>query len=253
VKKIYFLDFEASSLDAGSYPIEIGWVGENGQGESYLIEPHWSWSGWSAASEQVHHISQETLRTQGTSVEIVARRTLAVLSNSIIISDQPPFEYVWLEMLLNVIDAPPLPIIHIDSLIGHEIGRMQSANTAAPDDRDWHRQARSLADEGQICAMGAFEGAKLRPTQHRALADAEDLWRGWNAVRQAIDRRIKKDLKAKSGSQMNCYPTAAIGPYSRHNDTNGITSRQTERGDIGDQRKNLIDVECSIHIKRSRR
>lgn len=32
-----FLDAEASSLDAGSYPIEIGWSAPDGEIEAYLI------------------------------------------------------------------------------------------------------------------------------------------------------------------------------------------------------------------------
>jgi|GEM_PF-6618298 len=32
-----FLDFEASSLSKQSHPVEVGWVGEDGAGESHLI------------------------------------------------------------------------------------------------------------------------------------------------------------------------------------------------------------------------
>ena len=53
---ILFLDFEASSLLPGSFPIEVAWVDETGQGESYLIRPHEGWldevagnPGWSAS------------------------------------------------------------------------------------------------------------------------------------------------------------------------------------------------------------
>jgi hypothetical protein len=34
-----FLDFEASSLRKNGFPIEIGWVFENGAAESHLIRP----------------------------------------------------------------------------------------------------------------------------------------------------------------------------------------------------------------------
>ena len=36
---IVFLDFEASSLSDDSYPIEVGWAGEDGSTEQHLIRP----------------------------------------------------------------------------------------------------------------------------------------------------------------------------------------------------------------------
>lgn len=183
---IYFLDFEASSLDSDSYPIEIGWVGEDGQGESHLIQPHWSWCGWSKQSEAVHHITQDMLE-DGTPPDVVARRTHAVLANAaIIVSDQPSFERYWLDMLLKVIGAPPLRITNIHALIGQEMRRVLTGIEAAPNSREWHRQSRLLMDHAQEVAATAYEDATAGPTAHRALPDAQVLWRGWQAVQQAI-------------------------------------------------------------------
>ena len=36
---LVFLDFEASSLGKRSYPIEVGWVFEDGRSEAHLIRP----------------------------------------------------------------------------------------------------------------------------------------------------------------------------------------------------------------------
>jgi len=186
--KIFFLDFEASSLDSDSYPIEIGWVGEDGQGESYLIQPHWSWRGWSKPSERVHQISQDMLHT-ATPADTVARRAQSVLSNSLIISDQPEFEQYWLETLMRVIGAPPFRVSSIHSLVGQEIKRVIAAIPAEPNSREWHRQARMLLDEAETAAAAAYEGANLGiGHSHRALPDAEALWRSWRAVVMAIDR-----------------------------------------------------------------
>src|ERR1700761_5898645 len=98
--QIRFLDIEASSLDSGSYPIEIAWIDKDGQGESHLIQPHWSWSGWSPASEAIHHITQDMLR-DATPAADVARRTQGVLMGCIVISDEPAFDQYWLAMLLD--------------------------------------------------------------------------------------------------------------------------------------------------------
>ena len=40
---IVILDIEASSLLPGSFPIEIGWIYEDGSGESHLIRPAPAW------------------------------------------------------------------------------------------------------------------------------------------------------------------------------------------------------------------
>ena len=45
-----FLDFEASSLSKDSYPIEVGWAGEDGSTEAHLIRPAPDWTDWDAAN-----------------------------------------------------------------------------------------------------------------------------------------------------------------------------------------------------------
>lgn len=66
MQAIVFLDIEASSLDSGSFPIEIAWVDVTGCGEAYLISPRFNWNGWSAASEKLHGISRSMLDIEGT-------------------------------------------------------------------------------------------------------------------------------------------------------------------------------------------
>ena len=63
---IYFVDFEASSLRSGSFPIEVAWVNEDGQGESYLIRPAEGWNPeWSPQSERTHGIALAALLEHG--------------------------------------------------------------------------------------------------------------------------------------------------------------------------------------------
>jgi hypothetical protein len=188
VMETYFVDFEASSLEPGSYPIEIGWVNTKGHGESYLIQPHWTWHGWSAKAEAVHNIPYATLVRDGKPADFVARRALAVLSAAKhLISDNPAFEDYWLTMLLAVIDAKPLKFDAFSSMIGYEISRMLTLDQTAPNTAD------VLWKEGEKIAARASEGVQMGiSTQHRALADAERLWRMWKATRCAIDQRLRK-------------------------------------------------------------
>lgn len=183
----YFVDFEASSLESGSYPIEIGWVNTKGHGESYLIIPQWNWHGWSAKAEAIHKISYATLLREGKPAEFVARRALSVLSDAhYLISDNPEFEDYWMTMLLAVIGAKPLKFDQFSSMIGFEISRMLTLDQTPPHTAD------VLWKEGEKIAAAASQGAQMAlQTRHRALADAERLWRIWKATRAAIDQRLR--------------------------------------------------------------
>jgi DNA polymerase III epsilon subunit-like protein len=59
--RLAFLDFEASSISNKSYPIEVGWVFEDGSGEDFLIRPEQSWTDWSANAQAIHGITKMML------------------------------------------------------------------------------------------------------------------------------------------------------------------------------------------------
>lgn len=105
-KKYVFLDFEASSLDPNSWPIELGvsWITTDFQVETYasLIKPSLDWSeeAWSPISAEVHNIPRQDLVT-APSVDVVARDFLTILGDRIALSDAPAFERHWLETLLE--------------------------------------------------------------------------------------------------------------------------------------------------------
>ena len=64
-------DVEASGLSDDSYPIEVAW--QDGTNEdlfdSFLIKPCDSWVHWDDYAEQeIHHISRNTLHSEGISI-----------------------------------------------------------------------------------------------------------------------------------------------------------------------------------------
>jgi len=102
-----------------------------------------------------------------------------------LISDEPAFDQYWLEMLLKTIDATPLVVHHINALTGEEIRRVRSVKTQD------QRQARVLLDRAHMVAMAACEAANRGQVhEHRALPDAQEIWREWKAVHAAIDGLI---------------------------------------------------------------
>ncbi|MDR3530749.1 MAG: hypothetical protein P4L90_09375 [Rhodopila sp.] len=67
-------DFGASSLETGSFPIEVGWCVQSGQGETHLIRPATTWMVGSAASQTIHGIRRGRLQADAEPVEQLARR-----------------------------------------------------------------------------------------------------------------------------------------------------------------------------------
>lgn len=188
---LFFLDFEASSLDSGSFPIEIAWVEATGQGEHYLIKPHWKWKGWSAQSQAIHGIRREQLDTDGISPLVVATRVWEALGGQLVCSDNPAFDGYWLGMLLEVAGLSPLPVVELDAVIGHEIRRMLSLIKVESNTPKWHCAARKLLDEGQAYAGLQCEiGAMRKRVSHRALPDAEGMWSYWHEVKEWVDKRL---------------------------------------------------------------
>ena len=156
----YFLDFEASSLDDDSWPIEIGiaWI-ESGLVlcESKLIrpDPDWNKDAWSEASADIHGLSLDVLAVDGAKAQDVATWFKA-RNRGIAISDNPEFERRWLIRLLAT--APPFPAVQIldfDSYV-----RM------------------TLPNAGAVARV--YDTLKQEPTPHRAGPDAARLARAWS-------------------------------------------------------------------------
>lgn len=125
--RLLFLDFEASSLDQDSWPIEwgISWIDKSGiiKSEGGLIAPHASWaqSAWSEKSESVHGITRAMLDEDGESVDIAAER-LCAIATSVLISDAPPFDGHWLKRLLDAAGLPMLPIASMHQVFKDNLG-----------------------------------------------------------------------------------------------------------------------------------
>lgn len=101
---VAFLDFEASSLDPDSWPIEVGlsWIDLNLEVQTYhsLIKPvpEWPEHAWSSASAAVHNIPRRAL-DEAPDVTEVAEGLLKALDGRIMLSDAPSFERHWLDRL----------------------------------------------------------------------------------------------------------------------------------------------------------
>lgn len=165
-----FLDFEASSLSNHSYPIEVGWVFEDGREEDYLIRPAPAWIEWDVTAEAVHGISRERLLHEGTPHDLVCDRLVAELGAHSIYASSPPWDGRWLSMLLRAAGRPR----HLLRLKDSEEAFAEAARLRlgpAADD--------AAVTEAIAAARAAVE---VVPTAHRALADARREFEIWRAL-----------------------------------------------------------------------
>ena len=185
---MFFVDCEASSLSDRSFPIEIAWVDERGQGESYLICPEPNWHDWSPKAETMHGISHAMLHEHGHPTVVVAQRVLSVLEGQTLVSDNPSWDQQWIGRLLATVWHDPLPMTHVNHVLAQEIRRLAQSNSAVYDTPEYHRQTRLLLDRGQNIVGKAKYNALLEAgSQHRALVDAQILYRSWRIAKDEID------------------------------------------------------------------
>lgn len=173
--QLVFLDFEASSLDSGTFPIEVAWAIDGGEAEAHLIRPASGWTEWSAGSERLHGITRARLQAEGRPHAEVALRTAEVLGwpETIVASDNAAFEAFWLEKLMQAASLPvPCIVRSARSLY------MEAARGATDGGLGW--------DAAAALVTKVLEAERERPRiRHRARPDAEAmLW-----VLQEVRRR----------------------------------------------------------------
>jgi len=161
-----FLDFEASSLRKNGFPVEVGWVFEDGASEGHLIRPAPGWTDWDPSAEAIHGLTRERLEREGTPHDAVARRMVEALAAHDLYASAPSWDGKWLSLLLRASGFPR----HTLRLRDTEIAQQESiAAILRPG-------AAEVA--ARIMAEVRGEGA-ARPVAHRAVDDAEEERRRW--------------------------------------------------------------------------
>ena len=107
------LDIEASGFGRLSYPIEVGFVREDGLSWCTLILPEPEWTHWDGSAERMHGITREALQRHGRPVAEVARALNAALAGSTVYCDGWAHDYPWLGRLFDA--AGQVPAFHLES------------------------------------------------------------------------------------------------------------------------------------------
>lgn len=164
---LLFIDFEASSLDQDSWPIEIGfaWLESDeirSIGKLIRPEPTWPQSTWSRASAAIHKIPRAALNDADPAAD-VAHWAIDLIGDQTLVSDAPAFDQYWLDRLLETAPGLPRPeIVDFDAVAGYRFRFPAIARVFARLDNS--------------------------PTKHRAEADARKLAEAWQ-VGLASDAR----------------------------------------------------------------
>jgi len=104
---IVCLDFEASALGRGSYPIEVGVADcASGDTRSWLIRPcaRWVKHGiWLAESAKIHNITPEELFETGVPVEQIADELATHVEGKKVFCDGGELDGYWLAARLRIL------------------------------------------------------------------------------------------------------------------------------------------------------
>ena len=176
ITRFAILDFEASSLSAQSWPIEIGlsWIERDTlQTWHSLIRPapEWNLADWSPQSAAVHGIPIASLEGAPSALN-VAQEFLKVLRDRRLVSDAPEFEARWLSRLLMVNGEDQVPLIedfdgvsfamysgYALDIVYETVGRRPAPHRAGPDSA---RLARGWLLAARLQAPGASKAPQSR-------------------------------------------------------------------------------------------
>jgi hypothetical protein len=161
---LVFLDFEASSLSKHSYPIEVAWVFETGEGESHLIRPEANWTDWDESAAAIHGISRAKLQSQGEAADAVSHRLVEALQGHELYASAPSWDGKWLSMLLRAGGFPR----HLMKLAASRDAYLAAAG----------------GDEAVVTAVRAT--IETEPVEHRALPDAQRDRQIWYDIRRTV-------------------------------------------------------------------
>ena len=156
-KRLAFIDVEASGLNEGSFPIEIGWAVLGGTAGGLLIRPDATWlhDAWDELAEEQHGISWTALLDTGLPTdEVVACLSQVLPAGTLALTDAFEWDSYWVECLFDV--AP-------------QARRFQLG--------DFWRSLAIATDSAGVATARRLDA--IIPRAHRARQDAEhlrDLW-----------------------------------------------------------------------------
>ncbi len=160
---MWVIDFEASSLSRNSYPIEVG-VTNGTRVYTSFIRPMDHWEDWSLESAEIHHIDRRTLFSDGVDAKAIAHMLNGILAGQNVYCDNAEWDGFWANVLFS--DNGIHQNFAIKDIRGLFIGDDDGVESLI-------RQREKLIQSGNFIL-------------HRALDDAQLLWKALNAIQHRI-------------------------------------------------------------------
>lgn len=152
------IDFEASSLNPTSYPIEIGWTNGD-EVHSMLIKPVDGWTDWSDYAEtQIHHISRLQLEQEGVSPAEALQAINDNFGVGILWCDGGYYDAHWLQRLEDAAG------FKATFRLGNIQNMLESYHGVTND--------RFTASKAMVLMQDKFKGGDAKQQYHRAGYDA---------------------------------------------------------------------------------
>ncbi len=127
------LDIEASGFGPGSYPIEIGFVRDDGHSWCTLVRPQPHWTHWDTEAAGLHGITRGALLSHGRPADLVARTLNEALAGETVYCDGWAHDYPWLAMLFDA--AEQVPAFRLEAaarlVSGDALGRLDDERRRA--------------------------------------------------------------------------------------------------------------------------
>jgi hypothetical protein len=164
--ELLFIDFEASSLNPDSYPIEVAWSNYNGTRESHLINPYSveGWRDWSTSSQSIHGLSRSRLVRDG----------------KVLLTNCVEYDLDWCEKLFrstgNEMEFKLGDIWHVFNLHLHLEPSLEQVMNDQPVTPEQVKQ--------ELQKISQFAWQQVGGYRHRAGVDVQQLQIMWNIIQE---------------------------------------------------------------------
>lgn len=170
-RKPLFIDFEASSLEANSYPIEVAYSDPaGGPAVSHLINPYCvdDWTDWDPyAQMQIHGLSRSELSEKGVHPRAVALEMNQRLAGRDVFCDALVFDTLWRDRLFDAAGVKPRFVLKDSAELFH-----RAIEELGPRQREvLGLMADDLYPEGIVANLSEKAREMVGGKQHRAAVD----------------------------------------------------------------------------------
>ena len=180
MKQPLFIDFEASSLNSNSYPIEVAWSLEDGSIESHLINPYAikEWRDWDPVAQSIHGLSKQRLWQEGKDPKWLAQRMNEVLADKVLLTNAYEFDLDWCETLFKAADE----YMYFNLGDAWSVMGKQLLSDSSVENRllDQTVSSQKLYDELTEISKQAWRN--VEGEQHRASVDVQQLIEMWTII-----------------------------------------------------------------------